>query len=340
MNKYYLENGICVEKLPENYFGFYILENTEADSAGLKYFYPNDEIFYRLDEICVRLYDKFQEGIFATDDYYELIDMLPDGIMRAGLDSDNSLSKELYNKYFSERLYKGILEESESILKLECRKYNYAYVYDCQSMVNTLQELILGTQSNFIGFYKLLCTMEGRNDFCDDYYVLNSDGRMIFGMLYSLIISLYSTFDILTKIVYELEHLQSSKNSYIRTKSQKNLYGQKNKISINNVEGTVFKKTRSINIIENLRNELVHNATWEMNPKVFFKHNAGKIVERCIYIPDFDNEGHLVKFINRKRFFSQGKKVNEELPALYFEILDKIRYTIEVILSREYAVNT
>ena len=338
MNKYYLENGICVEKLPENYSGFYILENTEAKSFFSKYFYPNDEIFYILDEICVRLYDKFQEGIFVTDDYYELIDKLPDGIMRAGLDSDNSLPKEKYEKYFLERLYKDIPEENESILKLECLKYNYAYVYDCQSMVNTLQELILGTQSNFIGFYKLLCTMEGRDDFCDNYYALNSDGRMVFGMLYSLIISLYSIFDILTKIVYELEHLQSSKNSYIKTKSQNILYGQKNKISINNVEGTIFKKTRSINIIENLRNELVHNATWEMNPKVFFKHNEGKIVERCIYVSDFNDEGHLIKFINRKRFFSQGKKINEELPVLYFEILDKIRCTIEVILSGEYTV--
>ena len=338
MNKYYLENGICVEKLPENYSGFYILENTEAKSFFSKYFYPNDEIFYKLDEICVRLYDKFQEGIFVTDEYYELIDKLPDGIMRAGLDSDNSLPKEKYEKYFLERLYKDIPEENESILKFECLKYNYAYVYDCQSMVNTLQELILGTQSNFIGFYKLLCTMEGRDDFCDNYYALNSDGRMVFGMLYSLIISLYSIFDILTKIVYELEHLQSSKNSYIKTKSQNILYGQKNKISINNVEGTIFKKTRSINIIENLRNELVHNATWEMNPKVFFKHNEGKIVERCIYVPDFNDEGHLIKFINRKRFFSQGKKINEELPVLYFEILDKIRCTIEVILSGEYTV--
>lgn len=63
-----------------------------------------------------------------------------------------------------------------------------------------------------------------------------------------------------------------------------------------------------MSIIENLRNELVHNATWEMNSKVFVKVEAGKVIEKCIYMPDFSEEGYLITYKNRKRFFSDGVK--------------------------------
>jgi hypothetical protein len=93
-------------------------------------------------------------------------------------------------------------------------------------------------------------------------------------------------------------------------------------------QGTVFESCRTTSIIENLRNELVHNATWEMNPKVFFATAVGKVTERCIYLPDFTAEGTLVTFNNRKRFFADGKKVNEELPALYFDLMQRVSTTL------------
>ena len=69
-------------------------------------------------------------------------------------------------------------------------------------------------------------------------------------------------------------------------------------------------KKRSISMVENLRNELVHNATWEMNPEIFRDTVDGVIRERFILMPDFTEEGTLVTFKNRKRFFADEKKVN------------------------------
>ena len=59
-----------------------------------------------------------------------------------------------------------------------------------------------------------------------------------------------------------------------------------------------------------------------------------QVVERHIFMPDFTPEGTLVTLKNRKRFFSEGKKINEELPVLYTDVLQKIHTTL-IKLVRE-----
>ena len=100
------------------------------------------------------------------------------------------------------------------------------------------------------------------------------------------------------------------------------------------VTGTVFEKCRTTSIIENLRNELIHNATWEMSPKIFITTDNGKITERYIFMPDFTAEGTLVTFKNRKRFFAEGRKVNDELPRLYFDVFQRVYITLEKLIRK------
>ena len=39
-------------------------------------------------------------------------------------------------------------------------KYMYAYVADCQCLINTLQQLLVGTYFSFVNFYKSLCNVK------------------------------------------------------------------------------------------------------------------------------------------------------------------------------------
>ena len=78
------------------------------------------------------------------------------------------------------------------------------------------------------------------------------------------------------------------------------------------MSGTIFEDCDVIKMIESLRNEAVHNGSWEDNPKVYVKFGGGKIIERYMLFPDFE-EGRLVNFKNRKHFFSRGTKVNDVL---------------------------
>ena len=163
------------------------------------------------------------------------------------------------------------------------------------------------------------------------YCAMGPDSRMVYSFLYSFIIQTYSSFDILTKIAYELENIKPCEEGYAKLASNKILYGDKKRLHMN-VAGTVFEKCRTTSIIENLRNELVHNATWEMNPKIFITSNNGVVVERHIFFPDFTDEGTIITYKNRKRFFANGNKVNEELPRLYFDILQRVHITLTKLL--------
>lgn len=333
---YYQSNGKKVTNITEIETDFYIQENVGQTLFDSRYFYRGDSINYDLDNVCVELYDVFLDKIFdSRDDYYEFIGALPQGITRGGLDSDFDIPKENFQKYFEKNLIELIPSHlrSTEIVKLyeqlDLRKNDYAYLADCQSMINSVQELLQTCQSNFVFFYKMLCNIEPIKDFCDDFYGISMDGRLAISSATTLFISLYSIFDLLTKIEYELENIRDSSSSYPKMASKKILYGDAKDLKGIKFEGTIFEKNRNISIVENLRNEFVHNATWEMNSKIFFRLKEGKLIEKCVYLPDFNNEGYLVAYKNRKRFFAQGIKLNEELPNIYYDVLSRILVTLQ-----------
>lgn len=339
--KFILDNGISVDILPKNYKGFYIQDNGRSKGFYSRFWYKGDEILYELDALCVTLYDIFERKIFdINEEYLRSVNLMPQGIRRSGLDSDFNLDKDSFKRYFEEsllELYTMKGKEIESSFKDEINnldkiKYKYAYLADCQSLINTLQELLLGSNSSFIGFYKLLSEVPETIDFCDDYYNISPEGRLAYNMLYSLITQVYSMFDILTKIVYEFENMKDCAISYKKLASNNILFGKSNMLTKINKGGTIFEKDRLVLVFKSLRNEIIHNATWEMNPKIFFREKDSILKERFIYLPDFNSKGKLVSYVNRKRFFSDKKKVNEELPSLYLGILRRIKNTLLEII--------
>lgn len=325
---FYTVKGIATNEAPPNNT-FYIQENKNAEFYPSRFKYQGDEIIFALMNRCVKLYDLFRDKIFQDPKEYELYSLIvPIGIADGGLNSDCAISKQFLKLFFE-----GVSEAHEMPVKIttpeiDKYKFHYAYIVDCQSLISTLQELILATNDSFIGFYKLLCAIPDTRAFDDTYFAINSEGRLVFNMLHSLIIQLYSIFDITTKIALELENIRSCGNQYVRLASRGKLYGCKKDLKLDKT-GTIFEGARVLSIIENLRNELVHNATWEMNPKVFFIKEKGKLIERRIHLPDFTEEGNLVTYKNRKRFFASGKTVNEELPAIYLEVMNRLYKTID-----------
>ena len=338
---FYLQNGTKKEALPEGYDSFYIAENIETTSELNRYYYPGDEIQYTLDALCVELYDVFQNAIFSSrDEFYKNYDVQPQWISRAGLDSDFDMSKDETARCFSTPIPVRMAElgiknkkSLEIFQEIDTKKFRYAYTADCQSLVNTLQEIILGCHSSFVGFYKHLCALHTIPKMEHVYFECSPESRMVYSFLYSFFIQSYSMFDILTKIAYELEHLKTCASTYVKLAASNILYGARTDLKIDPI-GTVFEKCRTTSVIENLRNELVHNATWEMNPKVFIMTEAGQIRERHILMPDFTAENTLMTFKNRKRFFAQGKKVNDELPVLYFDVMQRVYTTLERLTGK------
>ena len=108
------------------------------------------------------------------------------------------------------------------------------------------------------------------------------------------------------------------------------LWGTRKKLTINGMPGTLFEKCDFISTIEALRNELVHNGTWELNPKKYIRFENGMVQERFMLFPDIQ-QGHLATVKSRKHFFSSGIKVNDILPCIHSEFKSRLLKTIEII---------
>ena len=99
---------------------------------------------------------------------------------------------------------------------------------------------------------------------------------------------------------------------------------------INETENTLFEKCDLVSMIESLRNESVHNGTWELNPKIFVRYDEGIVGERFMLFPD-TLQGRLATVKSRKHFFSKGNKVNSVLPCIHAEVKQRLLQTLVTI---------
>ena len=113
-------------------------------------------------------------------------------------------------------------------------------------------------------------------------------------------------------------------------KSTNILYGDLKRIKAFNFGQTVFEKDKKTKLILSMRNEIIHNASFENIPKVYQVFKENKIIEKFIFIPD-STDGVFDSYKNRNRFFSSDAKLNEQLPELVTEFWKKMETTVDKI---------
>ena len=97
-------------------------------------------------------------------------------------------------------------------------------------------------------------------------------------------------------------------------------------------QSELYLKCETISIIESLRNEIVHNGSWEFSPKVFVVCENSKIIERFMLFPDIE-QGRLATLQNRKHFFGDGIKVNDKFVEIHFDFFKRIFNTLNFLLK-------
>ena len=321
--KVFFEKGIMQEMPPLcNVDSTFYIQKLEGDRFD-KYAYPGDSIKYDLDAELVSLYDRFRDVFFAnTDAYYEELHSLPIFVQEAGQDSDCALTAETF---------------SEWICKDEFTKipnfYRHLYLVDCQFLVGTIQNLLIGMEGAFISYYTQIVNV-GNRQFTSEpnsvIYEMSQSVSCISAQLESYFTKAYSILDMLCKIGYELQFPEKEFSSYKKIKSADLLWGAKKKLKINNTPHTLFEKCDFVSTIESLRNEVIHNGTWELNPKVFIRLEDGVPAERYMLFPDI-SQGHLATVKNRKHFFGNGTKVNEVFPQIHITYQQKLLNTIKML---------
>lgn len=319
--KYYSQNG-CLSNIDyfpdESDHGFFICEISAT--APDRYYYPGDHIKSDLDLELVSLYDTFQSLIFPDSTLYQKqVALLPVFIQACGQDSDCSMSA----REFEQELQK-LLKNPDNARHL--------YLVDCQFLVGTVQNLLASMHQEFIRYFTLLpeCTttpnrlsyFEGKT-----IVVMNETSLSAAAALESYFTKAYSILDMVTKIAYEVENMPTCISTYAKLASRKILWSNQKKLSISDKPGTLFEKSELVYAVFTLRNEAVHNGSWELNPKIFIRIDGHEVVERFMLFPDIEN-GSLVKFQNRCHFFSNGTKVNEELPKIHLAFQQMVLKTL------------
>lgn len=271
---------------------------------------------------CIRLIDACRDKLFERSEYDRLTLKYP-WVAQAGIDADVSWSKD------------EILSEVEGNADVLLNKF--LYFHDVSNLIGTLQNAVVETKNIICHFYKEL----NRNDFMIDEVPQNPNGlNMATGPIAAdlhsrvnqLFIILYSQLDFVTKIALELENLRTNFESYPKLYSKEMLYGNRAKVSINKLKGSLWEDNVS-NLLKIMiiRNEVVHNGSFDFSPKVYQVFEDGKMVEKFVLLCDFDENGKLVTYKNRRRFFSQEVKLNEILPDMVFDFWERELLSINSI---------
>lgn len=214
--------------------------------------------------------------------------------------------------------------------------YKHLYLVDCQFLVGTVQNLLCAMEDAFINYYKIISNFkigEHDKDLTDSngtIVVLSPEATRASSCIETYFTKAYSILDIMCKICYEIQYRRTTLDSYGKLKSADVLWGKRKKLKINEKKCTIFEKCDFISNIEAIRNEIVHNGTWELNPKVFIRLENNVEAEIFMLFPDMD-QGHLSTVKNRRHFLASNIKVNDILPQIHLEFKRRLLQTLSEI---------
>lgn len=296
------------------------------DGRNIYYLYNGDENTRKIEKEFVNLHDLILKIVFTDiDDYYNRLENIPLWVIDAGQNSDSEIGSDCFSKLVN--------DIKDPIL------YKYLYVNDYFFLVMSVQNLVISMEHAFVNFYKNLSEVKTNIASCEldepnfHYITVSENTVQVSSCVETYFTKAHSILDMMCKICYELQFVQSDFTKYCKLKSAKILWGDRKKLDINNTPGTIFEKCQTTEYIEAIRNEIVHSGTWEMSPKVFIHCIDKKEVERYMLFPDM-YQGHLATVRNRKHFFSSGTKVNDILPEIHRDFYNRMLKTIEVLRKK------
>lgn len=319
---YKIDGTSCdIDKFPLNTKEFYVqdLGNEHLN----RYLYPGDSLKYELDDELVSLYDKLRDTFFDDiDEYYKGLNNMPVFVQEAGQNSDCGLTADEFGKLIKDEKYQEITNFNK-----------YLYLVDCQFLVGTIQNLLSGMEDAFVNYFIRISnvnTINSTRNLNETVYEMSQNIGGISAGLENYFIKAYSILDMLCKLSFEIQNPQEDFSKYRKMKSADLLWGARKNLVINGYEKTLFQKCDLVSMIESMRNEVVHNGTWELNPKAYIRFENGKPVERFMLFPDI-SQGRLAAVKSRKHFFGYGTKVNDILPKIHIEYKNRLLNTIRLL---------
>lgn len=320
MIKIYHQNGTVSESESFTpYTGAFSIQYDSTNELN-PYLYSGDKLLWEIDQSLNDVLDLFVSLYFTSSELFdEKSSIIPLGLALGGQNSDISIDKLQFLK---------LLEQYTSYSP---DLYRYLYVTDCQYLVSSIKSLLQSVDFCFIQYYTQITNID-----CWDYslgeelMVCSPKTRQLIFYLETFFTKIYSILDLMVKIIFELENPITHFSTITKLRSSEKTWGSRKHLHMNNLPATIFEDCSVIRQIESLRNEAVHNGTWEFAPKVFLRVKKSAIVERYMLFPDFE-DGHLTTVKNRRHFFSSSIKVNDALVSIHEEFYYRLFSTLQYI---------
>ena len=304
---YYSEMGVksagTLNDAPE---GFYVYKIATGDGLFDSFEYIQEQI----ESSVNNLRDLVIERLFGTASaYYSIIRVFPIGLIEGGLDPESSFDRDSFNSYISCFSF----EEA----------YRLVYLQDLNYLIDSFVETHERAISSLRTAFFLLADVNPIGCKSSGAHIVSSpDSHGMMREVESFVIRLYSSLDILSRLLCELQNVPDTFESFRKIPSDKKaLYSAYRRKSLYaDDRDLIFCDFSEVAYLEDLRNEIVHNRAFESAAKCYVRLEEGVIKERFFLRPDSDISGRVAKWKGRSRFYSQEKKGNRYLPQLYLEI--------------------
>ena len=211
---------------------------------------------------------------------------------------------------------------------------------DMQGVLNAFQDRVMSIRSYLEVIYKYLpayCLYED-SEYEAATRGLDETSDKVHTAINNVFVSLCSSFDLFTKVVYECSEYDSqdfSKYKKLKCRTQSILY-KKGNFGFDELkaDGLLYSEPKYVRTAISFRDEFIHNGAWDYRCAIYYPFvEGGNPVEPFILMPDIDIEGRLVSSGTRNKFYAKGNKINVFLPELVKGIMELLNNTIKTLID-------
>lgn len=285
--------------------------------------HPAEECYIQIEKLIndsiIRLYNSIDNYIFQDIDYSIVVSHMPQWVADAGISPELSCSKDWYEKLRGNTTHPIF--------------GRFLYHYDLWSKVAAIQDRLSAVIMFMRQLYNIV-PCKAKYDESQYTSAVRCGGEKeteAHMLLNSVFVAYASIFDIITKVAIEqFEYDKYDFSNYKKMRSSDIIYNKNLKNidpSLKNV-GMLFSEPLVIRKIETFRNEFVHNGPWDLRCSIYNTLVNEEPADVIIFSPDMDDFGNFIRSGSRNKFYSQGNRINFQLPDIINEATKILDNTI------------
>lgn len=309
--------GIPASHCPKGALCYYWTDGVWRPTSG--------DLLHEIDDIATQIHDAFESYLFPRyGEFHQHLREINPAFFQAGLNSECTMSAGDF-----EALVQGYSGEADL--------FRLLYLFDCQKLVSGIQECTKEAAYLVGEFYRILNLepLDAAPYRAPDGYrfVTSPAVTRLTGTLAIIYVRLHSLLDYLTKLAVEVDQIRTDFRSYPKLASAKILYGDKKRLSWDEMPETLLERCDTIHEVELVRNLVIHDGLLDDRPKAYIRFKDGEAAEKFVLMPDREGP-RWSRYRNRRLFYRGEDRVNLRLPHLLADFQHRQVATMVTIRDR------